>query len=154
MVTKFLYKSPSVGSFYKTGSEILAGSRLFYIYTADIQVMRVTRWIVLPLLPKVLYKLGSFEGIVKSGKKIRQISWMIFKVTLKRFCMLKGIFYSIREWQQTVKWMKNLPKEMRNNVNFFMRPAWLATFIVNNPPTNKLKLPNVIGVKILFKTSW
>ena len=50
--------------------------------------------------------------------------------------------------------MKNLPKEMRNNVNFFMRPAWLATFIVNKPPTNKLKLPNVIGVKILFKTSW
>ena len=43
---------------------------------------------------------------------------------------------------------------MRNNVNFFMRPAWLATFIVNKPPTNKLKLPNVIGVKILFKTSW
>ena len=33
---------------------------VFYIYTADVQVMRVTRWIVLPLLPKALYKLGFF----------------------------------------------------------------------------------------------
>jgi hypothetical protein len=49
--------------------------------------MRVTRWIVLPLVLKVLYKLGFFEGIVKSSKTIRQISRMIFKVALKQFCM-------------------------------------------------------------------
>ena len=61
---------------------------MFYIYTADMQVMKVTRWIVLPHLSKSLYKLGFFEGIVKSGKTIRQISrMMFFKVALKRFCM-------------------------------------------------------------------
>ena len=60
---------------------------MVYIYTADIQVMRATRWIVLQLLPEVHYKLGFFEGIVKSGKTVRQISRMIFKVALKRFCM-------------------------------------------------------------------
>ena len=53
---------------------------MFDIFTADVQVMRVTRWIALPLLPKALYKLGFFEGIVKSGKTIRHISRMIFKV--------------------------------------------------------------------------
>ena len=37
---------------------------MFYIYTADIQVMRVTRWIVLPHFK------SFFEGIVKSGKSI------------------------------------------------------------------------------------
>ena len=31
------------------------------------QIMSVTRWIVLPLLPKALYELGFFEGIVRSG---------------------------------------------------------------------------------------
>ena len=59
------------------------------------QVMRVTKWIVLPLLPKVLYKLGFFEGIVKSGKTIRQISRMIFKVALKRFCMSGPVLISV-----------------------------------------------------------
>ena len=43
----------------------------------------------MPLLPKALYKLGFFEGIVKSSKTIRQISRMIFKVALKQFCMNK-----------------------------------------------------------------
>ena len=51
--------------------------------------MRVTRWTVLPLVPKALYKLGFFEGIVKSSKTIHQISRMIFKVALKQFCMNK-----------------------------------------------------------------
>jgi hypothetical protein len=40
------------------------------------QIMRVTRWIVLPLLPKVIY--DFFEGIVRSGKTIRQITQMIY----------------------------------------------------------------------------
>jgi hypothetical protein len=53
------------------------------------QFMRFTRWIVLPLLPKALYQLGFFEGIVKSGKTIRQITWMIYQVDLRRFCIMK-----------------------------------------------------------------
>ena len=60
---------------------------MFYIYTADIQVIRVTRWIVLQFLPKSLYKLEFFEGIVKSGETIYHISGMIFKAALKQFCM-------------------------------------------------------------------
>ena len=42
------------------------------------QIMGVTRWIVLQLLPKTLYELGFFEGIVRSGKTIRQITRMIY----------------------------------------------------------------------------
>jgi hypothetical protein len=42
------------------------------------QIMRHTRWIVLSLFPKELYKLGFLEGIVRSGKKIHQITRMIY----------------------------------------------------------------------------
>ena len=42
------------------------------------QIMRVTRWIVLPFLPKALYELGFFEGIVRSGKTIPQINRMVY----------------------------------------------------------------------------
>ena len=45
------------------------------------EIMRVTRWIVLPLLPKALYELGFFEGIVTSGKTIRQITRITDKET-------------------------------------------------------------------------
>ena len=62
----------------------LGNVTMVYIYTADIQVMRATRWIVLRLLPEVHYKLSFFEGIVKSGKTVRQISRMIFKVAAPR----------------------------------------------------------------------
>ena len=87
--TGLIEKNRKSASFSLQYFEIPLGNvTMVYIYTADIQVMRATRWIVLQLLPEVHYKLGFFEGIVKSGKTNRQISLMIFKVALKQFCML------------------------------------------------------------------
>jgi hypothetical protein len=98
-----------------------------YIYTADIQVMRVTRWIVLPFLPEALYKLGIFEEIVKCGKTIRQISRMIFKVALKRFCM-------------NVTLKKNLGKLMEESLSFKIKS------------NSKVLNSTCMVKKIIFKT--
>ena len=105
---------------------------MVYIYTAGIQVMRATRWIVLRLLPEVHYKLSFFEGIVKSGKTVRQISRMIFKVALKRFCMnvtlkknylgklieesLSFKIKSIQKYQIQLVWSKILFKTFFNSI--------------------------------------
>jgi hypothetical protein len=46
--------------------------------------MRVTRWIVLPLLTKALYMFGWFKGILK-----KKFALLLFHgVALTRFCMV------------------------------------------------------------------
>ena len=51
------------------------------------QSIKLPKRIVLPLFTKALNEFGFFEGIVRSGKTIRQVTRMIYQVSLKRLCM-------------------------------------------------------------------
>ena len=95
------------------------------------QIMRVTRWIVLPLPIKALYKFGCFEGILQRAKFAMLL---IYWVSLTRFCMIFNMFYLISKYQFCVKNLKMKRKKDKKFLTIRSRDS-NPRFSIIFPPT-------------------